>query len=137
MIKLSFCQNDPPIVESFWQKYSLITCILFELCLFRYLVQSTYFRDTLYVKSLLSLKLLKWIGVRIWSWECYRWKAVYLLPLPKYFCCHTRRQRYFRHAKKLERFKGLLLCWWLVEFTLQETKHLQWYILQQFISFVI
>ena len=34
MIKLSFCQNDPPIQESFWQKDSLITCIIFELCLF-------------------------------------------------------------------------------------------------------
>ena len=34
VIKLSFCQNDPLIAESFWQKDSLITCILFELCLF-------------------------------------------------------------------------------------------------------
>ena len=40
--------NDSPIGGSFWQKDSLITHILFELCLFRYLAQSTYFRDTLY-----------------------------------------------------------------------------------------
>ena len=37
MIKLSFGQNASP------------DKILFELCLFRYLVQSTYFRDTLVV----------------------------------------------------------------------------------------
>ena len=33
VIKLSFCQNDSPIGESFWQKDSLITHILFELWL--------------------------------------------------------------------------------------------------------
>ena len=33
VIKLSFCQNDPPMGESFWQKDSLITHILFELWL--------------------------------------------------------------------------------------------------------
>ena len=60
MIKLSFCQNDPPMGESFWQKDSLITHILFELCLFRYLAQSTYFWDTLYVLS-------NWIGTRIFD----------------------------------------------------------------------
>ena len=32
-VKLSFCQNDSPIGESFWRKDSLITCILFELWL--------------------------------------------------------------------------------------------------------
>ena len=31
---------------SFFQKDSLITHILFELCLFEYLAQSTFFRDT-------------------------------------------------------------------------------------------
>ena len=49
VIKLSFSQNDPPMEESFWQKDSLITHILFELCLFRYLAQSTFFWYTLYV----------------------------------------------------------------------------------------
>ena len=34
VIKLSFCQNDPPMGESFWQKDILITILLFELCLF-------------------------------------------------------------------------------------------------------
>ena len=38
VIKLSFCQNDPPMGELFWQKDSLITHILFELCLFRNIV---------------------------------------------------------------------------------------------------
>ena len=46
-MKLSFGQNDSPMGRSFWPKDSLITHILFELCLFRYLAQSTYFRDTL------------------------------------------------------------------------------------------
>ena len=33
LIKLSFCQNDPSMGQSFWQKDSLITHTLFELCL--------------------------------------------------------------------------------------------------------
>ena len=34
MIKLSFCQNDSLVGESFWQKHSLITLyVLFELWL--------------------------------------------------------------------------------------------------------
>ena len=37
VIKLSFYQNDSPMGGSFWQKDSLITYILFELCLFWYL----------------------------------------------------------------------------------------------------
>ena len=37
---LVFCQNDSPIGGSFEQKDSLITHILFELCLFWYLAQS-------------------------------------------------------------------------------------------------
>ena len=48
-IKLSLCQNDPLIGESFWQKDSLITHILFELCLFRNLAQFTFFLLTLYL----------------------------------------------------------------------------------------
>ena len=40
---LSLCQNDPPMGESFWQKDSLITHILFELCLFRNLAQCNFF----------------------------------------------------------------------------------------------
>ena len=31
VVKVSFCQNDPPIGESFWQNTSLVTHILFEL----------------------------------------------------------------------------------------------------------
>ena len=45
-----FCQNDPPIRESFWQKDSLITHIHFELCLFRNFAQHTFFLLTLYIK---------------------------------------------------------------------------------------
>ena len=48
VIKLSFCQNDPLIGESFWENTSLVTLILFEQCLFWYSAQSTYFWDTLY-----------------------------------------------------------------------------------------
>ena len=29
--KVDFCQNDSPMVESFWQNNSLVTHILFEL----------------------------------------------------------------------------------------------------------
>ena len=47
-MRLSFGQNDPLMGESFWLKDSFSTHILFELCLFRYLAQSTYFWDTLY-----------------------------------------------------------------------------------------
>ena len=46
--RLLFCQNDSPMGESFWQKDSLITHILFELCLSWYLAQSTFLLDTLY-----------------------------------------------------------------------------------------
>ena len=42
---LVFCQNDSPIMGSFWQK---ITHILFELYLFLYLAHSTYLWDTLH-----------------------------------------------------------------------------------------
>ena len=48
VIKLTFCQNDPLIGESFWENTSLVTLILFEQCLFWYSAQSTYFWDTLY-----------------------------------------------------------------------------------------
>ena len=34
MVKLFFCQNDPLMGKSFWQNNSLLTHILFELCLF-------------------------------------------------------------------------------------------------------
>ena len=41
--------SDSPLIgQSFWQKNSFITHILFELCLFWYLAQSTYLWDTLY-----------------------------------------------------------------------------------------
>ena len=47
VIKPSFCQNYPPMGGSFWQKDSLITHTLFELCLFRNLAQRTLFLLTL------------------------------------------------------------------------------------------
>ena len=43
LTNLLFCQNDSPIRTSFWQKDSLITHMLFELCLFRYLAECTFF----------------------------------------------------------------------------------------------
>ena len=49
MIKLSFCQNDPPIRISFWQNTSLVIHILFELILINSpLAQSKKLWDTLY-----------------------------------------------------------------------------------------
>ena len=51
-MKLSFGQNDSSARGSVWPKDSLITHILFELCLFRYLAQSIYFRDTLYYPNI-------------------------------------------------------------------------------------
>ena len=36
----SICQNSPLMGQSFWQKNSFISHILFELCLFWYLAQS-------------------------------------------------------------------------------------------------
>ena len=48
-MKLFFCQNSPLIGQSFWRKKSFITHILFEICLFWYLAQSTYLWDTLYI----------------------------------------------------------------------------------------
>ena len=40
VIKLSFCQNDPLMGESFWQNNNLFTQVLFELCLLWYLAHS-------------------------------------------------------------------------------------------------
>ena len=48
LIQLSFGQNDPLMGQSFWPKYSLITHMLFKLCLFRHLAQCTLFLLTLY-----------------------------------------------------------------------------------------
>ena len=48
--RLLFCQNDSPIWGSFWQKDSLITHILFELCLLWYLAQSQILGITLYFR---------------------------------------------------------------------------------------
>jgi hypothetical protein len=36
VIRLSLCQNDSPMGGSFWQKDSLISFILFELCLLKH-----------------------------------------------------------------------------------------------------
>ena len=34
--KLSYCQSDYPMSESFWQNNSLVTHIFFDLCLFKH-----------------------------------------------------------------------------------------------------
>ena len=59
VIKLPFGQNGPPKGESSWQKDSLITHILFDLCLLWYLAQSTFFRDTLY-----------YANCKLWQKQC-------------------------------------------------------------------
>ena len=46
-----FAKNDSPIRESFWQNNSLVTHILFELCLLWYLVQSQIWCITLYIRE--------------------------------------------------------------------------------------
>ena len=60
VIKVSFCQNDPPIGELFWQKASLITHTLFELCL-RILIFSPVkiiMRQPLYLSRYIKLSFL-------------------------------------------------------------------------------
>ena len=55
--KVSFCQNDPIIGESFWQKNSLVTFIFFELCLFWYFANSQILGISLYVLSMWISKI--------------------------------------------------------------------------------
>ena len=94
VIKLSFCQNDPPMWESFWQKDSLIILILFELCLFRYLAQSIFFfRDTLYLYFEHQMKqtniLLLWTSFMNIRWGRGNWLSFTsscLLAPDKKFC---------------------------------------------------
>ena len=52
--RLFLCKNDSLIVESLWQKDSLVTLILFELCLFWYLAQSQILGNSLYLFSKLQ-----------------------------------------------------------------------------------
>ena len=47
---LFFCQNDSLIGGSLWQKDSLVTLILFELCLLWYLAQSQILVTSLYTE---------------------------------------------------------------------------------------
>jgi hypothetical protein len=58
---LLFCQNASLMGESLWQKDSLVTFILFELCLFWYLAQSQILGNSLYLQFIYrvvySLKL--------------------------------------------------------------------------------
>jgi hypothetical protein len=58
--KLSFYQIDPPMSTSFWQKDSLITHILFELCLIWYLAYCQIHRITLYSLGITVYFTHKW-----------------------------------------------------------------------------
>ena len=49
MSTLSFCQSDPPMSESFWQKDRIFTHILFDLCLFEHFTQSQVLVTSLYL----------------------------------------------------------------------------------------
>ena len=51
-----------PWWESFWEKISLVTHILFELCLFWYVAHSQILGNTLYSKSFKKKNVLNWIG---------------------------------------------------------------------------
>ena len=60
MTRLLFCQNDSPMGGSFWQKDSLITDILFGLCLLWYLAHSQILGISLYVVPVKSkVKILQ------------------------------------------------------------------------------
>ena len=48
---LFFCQSDPLMSESFWQKYRMVTHLLFDLGLFKHFSPVANFGD----KSLFSL----------------------------------------------------------------------------------
>ena len=67
VIKMSFCQKDPPIRESFWQKDSLITRILFQLCLFWYLAQGQILGIPLYPLNAWILNILL-KNQSVWKW---------------------------------------------------------------------
>ena len=71
--KVSFCQNDPIIGESFWQKSSLVPLIFFEICLFWYFANSQILGISLY----LTFKLVS--GFRMGS--LMTWKSAINPPL--------------------------------------------------------
>ena len=55
VIKLSFCRNDSHMGGLFWQKNTLITHILIELCLLWYLAECTFSLLTLYLCKICRL----------------------------------------------------------------------------------
>ena len=58
MNSLFFCQNDSLMRESHWQKDSLVTYILFDICLFKHFSMSQIFVISLYfLKIILTLFL--------------------------------------------------------------------------------
>ena len=71
VFKLSFCQNDPPIGGSLWQKDSLITHMLFELWLITLLLLSRFFWIRRY-KIIYLQTISKW-GKEVWT--CLHWSA--------------------------------------------------------------
>ena len=58
--KLSFCQNDSPLSKSFWQKDSLVTLILFDLCIFKHSIEKRWTENLcIKLKFLFSRKATK------------------------------------------------------------------------------
>ena len=57
VIKLAYCQNGPPMGESFWKKDSLITHILFELWLITLLwIVTVFLKQTLQLWSYTDMR---------------------------------------------------------------------------------
>ena len=93
VMKLFFCQNSHLMGQSFWQKNSFITHIVFELCLFWYLARSTSLWDTLYWEKFCVIQRVAVIFLRILGminkcWNCWNYEYWYLIS-SKIFSPHA------------------------------------------------
>ena len=59
MNSLFFCQNDSLMRESHWQKDSLVTYILFDICLFKHFSMSQIFVISLYFLKIILMLFLQ------------------------------------------------------------------------------